>query len=169
MPNIIKTTHCLAAMSIKDHLIKLTMWWQGAQKLRYDRPGGAAAPPPPVSFATDDLSNDRRYLWLCMQGNTSQTVLPLTRCQYSIHDQNSRVTFCASKRKWEPQTSQDIIKEKQKASINEIRFKQWWRNFFQSGGSQVHVKKYGKFLLLQLTTVRSQALKYDVTNFCQHV
>jgi len=26
VPNIIKTTHCLAAMSIKDHLIKLTMW-----------------------------------------------------------------------------------------------------------------------------------------------
>jgi len=24
VPNIIKTTHCLAAMSIKDHLIKLT-------------------------------------------------------------------------------------------------------------------------------------------------
>ena len=34
-------------MSIKDHLIKLTMWWQGAQKLRNDRPGGAAAPPAP--------------------------------------------------------------------------------------------------------------------------
>ena len=26
VPNIIKTTHCLAAMSIKDDLIKLTMW-----------------------------------------------------------------------------------------------------------------------------------------------
>jgi len=50
VPNIIKTTHCLAAMSIKDHLIKLTMWWQGTQKLRNDRPGGAAAPPAPRQF-----------------------------------------------------------------------------------------------------------------------
>jgi len=32
VPNIIKTTHCLAAMSIKDHLIKLTTWWQGGPK-----------------------------------------------------------------------------------------------------------------------------------------
>jgi len=47
VPNIIKTTHCLAAMSIKDHLIKLTMWWEGAQKLRNDRPGAAAPPAPP--------------------------------------------------------------------------------------------------------------------------
>ena len=38
-------------MSIKDHLIKLTMWWQGAQKLRNDRPGGAAAPPAPPSVS----------------------------------------------------------------------------------------------------------------------
>jgi len=50
VPNIIKTTHCLAAISIKDHLIKLTMWWQGAQKLRNDRPGGAAAPLLPRQF-----------------------------------------------------------------------------------------------------------------------
>jgi len=46
-----KTTHCLAAMSIKDHLIKLTMWWQWAQKLRNDRPGGAAALPAPPSVS----------------------------------------------------------------------------------------------------------------------
>jgi len=39
----------------------------------------------------------------------------------------------------------------------------------ESGVSQAHVKKYGKFLLFQLTTVRSQTLKYDVINFCQHV
>jgi len=32
-------------MSIKDHLIKLTMWWQEALKLRNDRPGGR---PPPM-------------------------------------------------------------------------------------------------------------------------
>jgi len=95
-----------------------------------------------------------------MQGKSTQTVLPLTRCQCSIHYQNSRVTFCASKRKWERQTSQDIVKEKQKASVNETRFKQGWRNFFQSWESQAHVKKYGKFLLFQLTTVKSQALKY---------
>ena len=37
-------------MSIKDHLIKLTMWWQGAQKLRNDRPGGATAPPASRQF-----------------------------------------------------------------------------------------------------------------------
>ena len=53
-----ETTLCLAAMSIKDHLIKLTMWWQGAQKLRNDRPVGAANPPaPPVSFATGEALN----------------------------------------------------------------------------------------------------------------
>ena len=46
-----ETTHCLAAMSIKDHLIKLTMWWQGAQKLRNDRPVGAANPPAPPSVS----------------------------------------------------------------------------------------------------------------------
>ena len=51
MPNIIKTTHCLAAMSIKDHLIKLTMWWQGAQKLRNDQPGGGGRPPAPPSVS----------------------------------------------------------------------------------------------------------------------
>jgi len=34
-------------MSIKDHLIKLTMWWQGAQKLPNDRPGGRPPPCPP--------------------------------------------------------------------------------------------------------------------------
>jgi len=52
VPNIIKTTHCLAAMSIKDHLIKLTMWWQGAQKLNNVVTGGDRGPkrgrPPPL-------------------------------------------------------------------------------------------------------------------------
>ena len=37
-------------MSIEDHLIKFTMWWQGVQKLRNDRPGGVAAPPAPRQF-----------------------------------------------------------------------------------------------------------------------
>jgi len=56
VPNIIKTTHCLAAMSIKDHLLKLTMWWQGAQTLRNDRPGEAAAPPAPPSVSPLGIS-----------------------------------------------------------------------------------------------------------------
>ena len=43
-------------MLIEDHIIKLTMWWQGAQKLRNDRPGGAGAPP--VRFATSNTAFD---------------------------------------------------------------------------------------------------------------
>ena len=39
-------------MWIKDHLIRLTMWRQGAQKLQNDRPRGRMPPLPPVSFAT---------------------------------------------------------------------------------------------------------------------
>jgi len=73
VPNIIKTTHCLAAMSIKDHLIKLTMWWQGAQKLRNDRPGGAAAPP--VSFAT--ASSPRHVLYYLMWPSDKKIWRPL--------------------------------------------------------------------------------------------
>ena len=61
MPNIIKTTHCLAAMSIKDHLMKLTMWWHGAQKHRNDRPGGRPPPLPPRQF--------RHCLWPSALGN----------------------------------------------------------------------------------------------------
>jgi len=38
-------------MSIKDHLMKLTMWWQEAQKLQNDRPGGEAASPAPLSVS----------------------------------------------------------------------------------------------------------------------
>jgi len=50
VPNIIKTTHCLAAMSIKDHLIKLTMWWQGAKNFEMTGHGGRPpACPPSVS------------------------------------------------------------------------------------------------------------------------
>jgi len=36
-------------------------------------------------------------------------------------------------------------------------------------GEQVHVKKSRKFFWFELATVTSQALKYDVINFCQHV
>jgi len=74
VPNIIKTTHCLAAMSIKDHLIKLTMCWQGAQKLRNDRPGGRPPPCPPsvsplvtaenVKFAVSHWPNSHPFNFL---------------------------------------------------------------------------------------------------------
>ena len=74
MPNIIKTTHCLAAMSIKDHLIKLTMWWQGAQKLRNDRPGGAAAPCPSVSFATVCNTHSNFCIIFVIVGNFDETI-----------------------------------------------------------------------------------------------
>jgi len=40
---------------------------------------------------------------------------------------------------------------------------------FSKWAAQVHVKKTRKFLLFELATVTSQALKYDVINFCQHV
>jgi len=48
VPNIIKTTHCLAAMSIKDHLIKLTMWWQGPKSFKMTGQGGGRPPCPPT-------------------------------------------------------------------------------------------------------------------------
>jgi len=44
-----------------------------------------------------------------------------------------------------------------------------WRNHFQSWGAQVHVKKTRKFLWFEVATVTSQALKFDVINFWQHV
>ena len=66
-------------MSIKDHLIKLTMWWQGAQKLRNDRPGGAAAPtaPPSVSPLPTALAAVANR-----EGNTllSRMLRPLVTC-----------------------------------------------------------------------------------------
>ena len=38
-----------------------------------------------------------------------------------------------------------------------------WRNLFQSGGAQVHVKnKLLQILWFELATVTSQALEYDV-------
>ena len=63
-------------MSIKDHLIKLTMWWQGAQKLRNDRPGGAAALPPPVSFATEHYTCEILFFYI-FHKSTFQTLLQL--------------------------------------------------------------------------------------------
>ena len=36
------------------------------------------------------------------------------------------------------------------------------------GGTSVH-QKTRKFMWFELATVSSQALKYDVINFCQHV
>jgi len=44
-----------------------------------------------------------------------------------------------------------------------------WRNIFQSGGPQLHVKKSRKFMCFEWAIVTSQALKYDVIKFCQHV
>jgi len=44
-----------------------------------------------------------------------------------------------------------------------------WRNLFQSGVAQHQAKKCIKILRLELATVTSQALKYDVINFFQHV
>ena len=37
-------------MSIKDHLIQLTMWWQGAQKFEMTGRGGRPPPLPPRQF-----------------------------------------------------------------------------------------------------------------------
>jgi len=37
------------------------------------------------------------------------------------------------------------------------------------GGTNGNPKKYRKFLWFELTTVTSQALKYDVTSFCPYV
>ena len=40
-----------------------------------------------------------------------------------------------------------------------------WRNLFQSGGAQAQVKQCIQILWLELATVTSQALEYDVINF----
>jgi len=40
--------------------------------------------------------------------------------------------------------------------------------FFKVGGTSDR-QIYRKFLWLELATMTSQALKYDVINFCQHV
>jgi len=45
----------------------------------------------------------------------------------------------------------------------------WLAELFSKWGRQVHVKKTRKILRFELATVTSQALKYDVINFCQHV
>jgi len=45
----------------------------------------------------------------------------------------------------------------------------WVAELFSKLGAQVHVKKTRKFLWFEMTTVTSQALKFDVINFCQHV
>jgi len=45
----------------------------------------------------------------------------------------------------------------------------WLAEVFSKLGAQVHVKKTIKFLWFELATVKSQALKFDVINFCQHV
>jgi len=45
----------------------------------------------------------------------------------------------------------------------------WVAELFSKWGAQVHVKKSRKFLWFELATVTSQALKFDVINFCQHV
>jgi len=41
--------------------------------------------------------------------------------------------------------------------------------FFRSGGPSARQNTDGKFLLFELVTMTSQALKYDVMNFSQHV
>ena len=41
-------------------------------------------------------------------------------------------------------------------------------HFSKCGGTNGNPKQYRK-ILFELTTVASQALKYDVINFCQHV
>jgi len=53
VPNIIKTTHCLEAMSTKDKINNVVT---GAQKLRNDRPEGAAVPPAPPSVSPLDTA-----------------------------------------------------------------------------------------------------------------
>jgi len=40
-----------------------------------------------------------------------------------------------------------------------------WLNHFESGGPQLHVKNYGKFLWFELKTVTSQSLKMTSLNF----
>jgi len=41
--------------------------------------------------------------------------------------------------------------------------------FFKVGGTKGNPKKYTNCLWFELATVTSQAFKYDVINFCQHV
>jgi len=44
-----------------------------------------------------------------------------------------------------------------------------WRNLFQSGGEQVHVKKkLQQILCFELATVTSQTLKYDVIAYAPY-
>jgi len=45
----------------------------------------------------------------------------------------------------------------------------WVAELFSMWGAQVHIKKTRKCLWFELATVSSQALKYDVINFCQRV
>ena len=45
----------------------------------------------------------------------------------------------------------------------------WVAELFSKLGAQAHVKNTRKFLWSELATVTSQALKFDVMNFCQHV
>ena len=54
-----------------------------------------------------------------------------------------------------------------KSQIHSYSVMQWWawRNHFESGGKQVHVKKLWKILWFELKTVTSQALKMTSLNF----
>jgi len=45
----------------------------------------------------------------------------------------------------------------------------WVAELFSKWGAQVQVKRTIKFLWFELANVTSQALKYDVINFSQHV
>jgi len=53
VPNIIKTTHCLAGMSIKDHFKINNVVTGGPKTSKWPARGGGRSPCPPVSFATD--------------------------------------------------------------------------------------------------------------------
>jgi len=44
----------------------------------------------------------------------------------------------------------------------------WVGETFSKRGAQVHVKKYRKNLWIELATVTSQALKYDVITYAQY-
>ena len=63
-------------MLIKDHLMKLPMWWQRAQKLRNDRPGGAAAPLPPRQF--------RHWLQMLMRADVLSWIKPGEKFRSSL-------------------------------------------------------------------------------------
>jgi len=45
----------------------------------------------------------------------------------------------------------------------------WVAELVSKWGAQAHVTKTRKLLWFELATVTSQALKYNVINFCQHV